>query len=179
MAAILTSRFPGKAPELFAYQASIVRAEWNYEGKQWVAYDRQYRREACTRKDLNWSVPNLRLYNEAFTGRARLILRCTFCLQDDHSASLCPRNPARPMPGDAAIWSTPPAFGWGPSPTQDICRNYSKGRCRKSQCRYRHACLSCQEAHAAINCPRRLQPRPRGQRSRSPFRLITLGVQRS
>jgi len=36
-----------------------------------VVYDRQYRRVALALKDLNWSVPNVRLYNEAFTGRAR------------------------------------------------------------------------------------------------------------
>ena len=68
--AILATRFPEKAPELLAYQSSIIRAERNYEGKQWVAYDRQYRREALAQKDLNWSVPNVRLYNEAFTGQA-------------------------------------------------------------------------------------------------------------
>ena len=45
MVAILATRFPEKAPELLAYQSSIIRAERNYEGKQWVAYDRQYRRE--------------------------------------------------------------------------------------------------------------------------------------
>ena len=63
---------PKRPPELFAYQASIIRAKRNYEVKQWVAYDRQFGREALARKDLNWSVPNLRLYNEAFTGRGRI-----------------------------------------------------------------------------------------------------------
>ena len=62
MAAILATRFPEKAPELFAYQASIVRAERNFEGRRWVTYDRCYRREALATKDLNWSAPNLRLY---------------------------------------------------------------------------------------------------------------------
>ena len=42
MAAIITSCFPDKAPELFVYMATIVRAERNYEGKQWVAYGRCY-----------------------------------------------------------------------------------------------------------------------------------------
>ena len=41
MAAVLCSKFPDKVAELFAYQASIVRAERNYEGKRWVAYDRR------------------------------------------------------------------------------------------------------------------------------------------
>ena len=46
MATILATRFPEKAPELLAYQAAIIRAERNYVGKQWVACDRQYQREA-------------------------------------------------------------------------------------------------------------------------------------
>lgn len=85
MAAALASRFPLKAAELFAYQATIVRVERNYEAGRWVAYDRQFRREALARRDLNWSVTDTRLYNEAFTGRARAIPRRSFCLQDDHS----------------------------------------------------------------------------------------------
>ena len=97
MAAILAWRFPDKAPELWAYQSTIIQAERNYEGKQWVAYDRQYRREALARKDLNWSTPNPRLYNEAFTGRAKAISRCSFCLQDDHASQSCPHNPSRPL----------------------------------------------------------------------------------
>ena len=53
MAALIASRFPEKAPELFAYQASIVRAERNFDGRRWVAYDRCYRREALAQKNLN------------------------------------------------------------------------------------------------------------------------------
>ena len=109
MAAILSTRFPEKAPEFWAYQASIVRAERNYEGTRWVSYDRQFRREALARKDLNWSVTDPRLYNEAFTGRARAIARCIFCLQDDHVAAQCPQNPNRPIftwCPDPASWSS-------------------------------------------------------------------------
>jgi hypothetical protein len=45
------------------------------------------------------SVPNARLYNEAFTGHARAVPRCFFCLQEDHLAQYCPRNPNRPWFG--------------------------------------------------------------------------------
>ncbi len=93
LAAILAIRFPEKAPEFLVYQASIVRAERNYEGCQWVLYDRQYRREALARRDLNWSVPDTRLYNKAFTGRARAIPMCSYYLSDDHLANNCPVNP--------------------------------------------------------------------------------------
>ena len=34
MAALIASCFPEKAPELFAYQASIVRAEWNFDDRE-------------------------------------------------------------------------------------------------------------------------------------------------
>ena len=108
-AAILCTRFPEKVPELWAYQATIVRAERNYEGKHWVTYDRKFRRQTLAKKDLNWSVMDPRLYNEAFTYRAGSIARCNFCLQDDHLAANCPHNPHRPYFGwflDPAAWST-------------------------------------------------------------------------
>ena len=136
MAAILATRFPDKSPELWAYQATIVRAERNYDGKRWVTYDRQYRREALARKDLNWSVTDPRLYNEAFTGHAKAIPRCTYCLQDDHSAAFCPRNPTRPylgyfptpVPWQATMPSGDPHY-MTPSSSQEICRCFNEGRC--------------------------------------------------
>ncbi len=87
MAGILASRFPDKAPELFAYMATIIRAERNFQEGSWVAYDRQYRREALARRDLNWSRTDSTLYNEAFTGRAKTIPRCNYCMQEDHTAT--------------------------------------------------------------------------------------------
>ena len=175
MAAILATRFPEKAPELLAYQSSIIRAERNYEGKQWVAYDRQYRREALARKDLNWSVPNVRLYNEAFTGRARAIPRCSYCLRDDHTASACPSIPSRPFPWDTPVWPAPTALGQASRPVQaEACRNYNDGRCKRFNCIYQDICMGCQEAHAWINCPRR-RSQHKGPRSRSPARRAMAG----
>ena len=76
MAAILTSRFPEKAAELWAYQTTIIHAAHTYEEANWVAYDRLYRREMLAAKNLNWPVPNPRLYSEAFTGRAKRHPQC-------------------------------------------------------------------------------------------------------
>ncbi len=76
MAAALAQRFPEKAPELFAYQAHIIRCERNYQRQQWVAYDRRFRKEALALKSLDWSVPNQRLFQEAFTEREKDIPRC-------------------------------------------------------------------------------------------------------
>ena len=175
-AAVLCTRFPEKAPELWAYQATIVRAERNYEGKRWVTYDRQFRRQALARKDLNWSITDPRLYNEAFTGRARSIARCSFCLQDDHVAAYCPHNPNRPYFSwfpDPSTWPTyatpnPPPYT-KPSASQEICRRFNEGRCKQQRCKYRHACSACQGAHTALECPSRAATHAAG-RSRSPLR---------
>ena len=170
MAAILSSRFPEKAPELWAYQASIIRAERNYVGRQWAAYDRQFRRQALARKDLNWSVPDPRLYNEAFTGRARYIQRCGYCLQEGHSEDSCHCNPHRRPPTwmQEGPWSAPPPPR--PPTVTEICRRYNDGRCRKPSCRYRHACTHCQGAHPLTDCPARQQAGRQASRSRSPLR---------
>ena len=99
MAAVLTSRFPEKAAELWAYQTTIIHAAHTYEGANWVAYDRLYCREMLAAKNLNWSVPNPRLYSEAFTGRAKRHPQCPHCLSEDRSAAGCPHNPNPPMVG--------------------------------------------------------------------------------
>ena len=182
MAATLAARFPEKASELFAYQATIIRAERNYDAGRWVTYDRQFRREALARKDLNWSVTDPRLYNEAFTGRARSIPRCTYCLQDDHTGQYCPKNPNGPWSGwfpDPSTWQSaagmqtplpPPA---APPPRQslsaEICRRFNEGRCRQQRCRYAHTCRDCGAPHPSVACPSN-QTRP-ANRARSPFRL--------
>ena len=89
MVAVLVTRYPDKVPEMFSYQASIVKAAQNFEGTSWVAYDRQYRREALAHRDLNWSRIDSRLYSEAFTERAKAIPRCKHCLSDTHLMANC------------------------------------------------------------------------------------------
>ena len=150
MAATLASRFPEKAAELFTHQATIIRAERNYETGRWVSYDRQYQRKALARKDLNWSVTNPRLYNEAFTGHERAIPRCNFCLQDSHTGHQCHQNPDRSWYGWLpSLPSLPPWPGSVPPlPSGDlpreICRRYNENKCRQGpRCRYSHMCKEC------------------------------------
>ena len=167
MASVLVSRFPEKAPELFAYLTSVVKAERNFEGNRWVVYDRCYRREALANKSLDWSLPNTRLYNEAFTGHARSIPRCGHCLQEDHSSATCPRNPSRgwfPWLMDPSMVSSAPS----PQPrSNERCHRYNDGRCHNTSntCKYVHKCRECGGPHPAFHCTRGGQRRAR---SRSP-----------
>ena len=158
MAAVLATRFPKKAPELWAYQTTIVKAAHAYEGLNWVSYDRQFRREMLAHKDLNWSVPNARLYNEAFTGRARSIPRCPHCLSEDHTAAVCQFNPNPFIVGwlqDRRQFLAPTAqpaqlqrSGFGVT-----CRNYNSERCYLARCRFSHTCSKCQGLHPTTRCP--------------------------
>ncbi|KAL5503151.1 hypothetical protein EMCRGX_G010058 [Ephydatia muelleri] len=75
------------------HQSSIIRAARNYDGTAWVVYDRQLRREALARRDLNWSTTNAWLYSEAFTRRAKVIPCCRYCLSETHDLQACPVNP--------------------------------------------------------------------------------------
>lgn len=59
-----------------AYLRTITRVSCNFEAAAWVSYNIGYRRQAANLKSLNGRITNPALYNEAFTGRARLIPRC-------------------------------------------------------------------------------------------------------
>ena len=163
MAAVLVSRFPEKAPELWAYQSTILVAAHNYEGANCVAYDRQFRRAMLAKKDLNWSVPNTHLYNEASTGRARSIPRCPHCLSDDHSGAGCPHNPNPPIlgrfqgsaPAQNVPASQPPASATAPTRSLEVRRNFNANRCRFTRCRLSHVCSDCGGSHGVLNCPHR------------------------
>ena len=164
MAAVMATRFPEKAPELWAYQTTILHAAHAYEGANWVAYDRLFRREMLAKKDLNWSVINSRLYSEAFTGRAKRHPQCPHCLSEDHMGTGCPHNPYPPVLG---WFQGPPQFQLGPpagqpqpSPlvtpkppaSQEICRNFNANRCRFARCRFCHICSTCSGRHPALQC---------------------------
>ena len=162
MAALLCTRFPEKAAELWAYQTSILHAAHAYEGANWVAYDRLYRREMLAKKDLNWSMPNPRLYSEAFTGRAKRHPQCRHCLSEDHPAASCPHNPNPPFVG---WFQSPPQVGLTPAtptlqappsrPPAEVCRSFNNNRCRFSRCRFLHVCSECGGPHAVLYCPAR------------------------
>ena len=166
MAALLVTRFPEKGPELWAYQTTILRAAHN-----WVAYDRQFRREMLAQKDLNWSIPNTRLYNEAFTGRAKTIPRCPHCLGEDHAAGNCPHNPNPLVVGlvsDPRQWApaTVPlqlsqfsmAYQPGGATRVEVCRSFNENKCRFARCRFQHICFECHGHHPATACPCRATP---------------------
>ncbi len=139
MAAVLVKRFPEKAPELLAYQACIVRCERNYRDGQWAFYDRAF----------PWHVINNRLYQDAFTGRARDIPRCSLCFEDPNPmAGFYMQWPGAPSQLQEALspYRPPPPPQPQPrgnrGPSQELCKKFNKGLCRQTTCKYyTHACM--------------------------------------
>ena len=169
IAALLCTRFPEKAPEIFAYLQTIISTKRNYDKGQWIQYDRLYQWQALARKDLDWSTIYTRLYQNIFTVRARPIQQCQHCA---------------PRCLDSLGWaflSTPPHPQWQPAVTQlvtppqaanrqQVCRRFNKRNCKAGQrCKYIHTCLNCCGPHAQVQCrhvhprqpgPVRMQPAP-------------------
>lgn len=78
MAAILISAFPDKAPHIFAYMHTVVRASRTFESTTSASYDVAYRRQEANCGSLDWVMLDSGLYNDTFTGRAKDIPCCSY-----------------------------------------------------------------------------------------------------
>ena len=168
MVAVLSSGFPQKIPELMAYQKTIVRAYRSFSGDGWVTYDACYRRKAAVTKSLDWGEVDFTLYNETFTGRAKPIARCKFCLSEHHISSECTYAPEMPSHKPESVTSVRLHCDTGKSyiPT---CHLFNKAGniCRFNPCRFGHVCIVCQGAHPASQSRSRPLP-PKWRRADSP-----------
>ena len=173
LSAVLSVRYPTKAPHFSAYLRIITNASRNFEGSAWASYDMAFRRQAANRKSLDWGRVNHDLYSQAFTGRARLAPRCRYCLAQTHASADCTYAPAgspssRPThlhPSRPAATSTPSfrqlAGRSQAQTTVEICRLYNQlsgSQCRFMSCRFAHVCSRCHRSHPASECDRRQPP---------------------
>ena len=146
----------------------VMRSARNFEGRGWVAYDRMYCHQALVQQNplhtLLWAVEDATLYNEVFVGHARIVHRWAHCLNEHHTSEACP---------DMAVfcpqWQYQPQAQWPALPQPgaiEACRKFNENRCFVWRCKYRHACVICDQPHPAAECPRLGQ----SGRSRSPGR---------
>ena len=145
----LSTAYPGKVPDLMAYQATILRCYRDFEGPAWVQYDRAYRRQAAITKNLNWSQLNTTLYSLCFAGRAKRNHICSHCLSNNHGSDACPE----------ASFSTPrrslPHHPHHPHHAlQHPQRKNARGgpKCHCKACHFLHACSRCRGDHPASVC---------------------------
>ena len=155
----------------------------NFDGLAWASYDAAYCRQAANNLSLDWAIPDQALYNEAFTGRARVIPHCQFCLSDSHLSHDCTFGP-----GDFRhSQNRQPSSRRGAVRTQvaQICRLFNQpggNQYHFKQCRYAHLlasatghtqCLSVTGASATVPGQPRLQAR-RGKRTTGRLLLMHL-----
>ena len=94
LTAVITSKYSDKVPNIMAYLKIITRASRNYEDLAWASYNAVFRLQAANRNTFNWSTT---LFN-AFTGRARFLPRCPYCLSDIHREDECQYDPHEDFP---------------------------------------------------------------------------------
>ena len=168
LVSVLATKFPGKIPNLMAYQKTIVKAQQTFIGEGWVTYDACFRRRASYNKSLEWGVVDFTLYNETFTGRAKAIARCRHCLSEHHTSNVCVYAP------DTQAGSGETSSGRyttrAPRATSRICQLFNSkmgNKCRYNPCKYDHSCSECNGSHPHSNCHR--NPPAKRARAESPY----------
>ncbi len=90
---VLSTRYPKAVPELMAYMATIVKCSKDYHGVAWAQYDRGFRKQMATLRDLRWSRINPTLFSLCFSGKVRRNTMCNWCLAQSYDTDSCPENP--------------------------------------------------------------------------------------
>ena len=160
MAAIITSKHPKKAPQLFSYQRTIVSASQSFDAAAWVAYDARYRRKAALSKSFDWGTIDTGLYSECFIGRAKPKQACSLCLSDQHVDRSCPIV-TTPTTYNQSHGNLATKNGWGQgrgNTSSELCGlfNHHLGNmCRYAVCKFTHICSLCRLGpHPASQCNR-------------------------
>lgn len=150
-ARVITQAAPDRAPELLAYQSTIVEANCNYATEAWLLYDRKFRMALSVQPLLfSWAVIDANLWQSSFTSMGRP--RCAKCsLVHPGSASGCPfrSGPSSAASSDGGL-SQHTRFAWHNG--KPICRNYNRGQCTNPKCPRVHVCTLCKGSHPESAC---------------------------
>ena len=111
-------------------------------------------KEGAVTKSLDWREVEFALYNETFTGRAKPIARCKFCLSEHHIAWESTYAPEMPLHKPESVTSVRSHYDTGKSytPTCHFFNNKAGNICRFNTCRFGHVCIVCQGTHPASQC---------------------------
>ena len=82
LVSVLSTKYPQAVPELMAYMATIVKCSRDYHGVAWAQYDRGFRKQMATLRDLRWSRINPTLFSLCFSGKAKRNTMCNWCLAE-------------------------------------------------------------------------------------------------
>ena len=181
MAAVITLKYPDKAPGMFSYQRTIISASQNFDAAAWVTYDCRFRRKVAATKSFDWAAIDSSLYSECFAGRAKAKPTCNICLSESHLARSCPISMTTPninVVGGAGFgagsgsgpsgfgqpttrwpnWSWTGNKGAASQKPKEICGLFNRqsgNECTYAVCKFAHICSLCRQGpHPASQCNR-------------------------
>ena len=148
LVAVLAACHPDKTPQFMAYLKTIIHASRNFEGSAWASYDAAYRRQAANRQSYDWAEIDTALYNAAFTGRAKVLPRCRYCLAETHTSIECQFAPSEdlPPPKTPRLLPDEGSTRMRPAGTIELCGLFNRpsgNQCSFRWCRYAHICAKC------------------------------------
>jgi len=146
--AAVSQVYPGRIPEMMAYQMKIARYSLKYQWPSWVVYDMNFRQKKALTPGLSWAITDGDLYSECFTGMRR---DCTLawrqiCHSLDHASTVCLRVPPTPK-----IRKSEPSQG-NPTKPPPICINYNTKGCTFKKCFRLDICSNYRGKHPAKSC---------------------------
>ena len=97
-AAVVCSKYPHKARELWAYQAFMIAEHRKCGGRGWTLYNSAFRQQLASLEAADFSKVNQSLYSTTFLAFGGRGLFCTRCLMADHSQEDCALHPGRDVP---------------------------------------------------------------------------------
>ena len=154
LVSVLCSVYPHKFHHFMVYQCTIIRTHRRFVGDRWVIYDASYRRSAAHRKSLDWGIKDQDLYSETFTGRAKAIACCSYCLSELHRTAECPHAPQIPVDVPSSSQAVQ-NYSSDSGSTFCFLFNYREGdKCTFVPYKYGHFCRECKGRHPISRCPR-------------------------
>lgn len=171
-AAVITSKFPHKARELWAYQAMMVSEQRRCGGRGWLLYDSGFRQQMSAIESTDFSKINQSLYTTTFLAYGGWGLYCSHCLASDHAQEDCALHPQRAVPvvrfrETVQIQREDWKQRYGEPPRKrskrGACFAWNDGKCTIPNCRFEHVCSKCSGDHRRALCKWN-KSNPEGQR---------------
>lgn len=172
-AAVVCSKYPHKAKELFAYQANMVNEARRCGGKGWLLYDATFRQQITSIESTKFSSLNLSLYASTIVAFGKQSPSCTLFMLPDHTQEECALNPVKSVPFVQVKEHTPSTsrgnkeepkkWGWQKKkPRRGACYSWNgKMGCNRLACQFEHRCAKCFGDHTRLVCP--LESRQEGK----------------
>ena len=151
-AAVVCSKYPEKAREMWAYQATMISEFRRCGGRGWRLYDTAFRQHAASLESTDFSKINQGLYTTTFLSYGGKGQFCQSCMMSDHSHEECALHPNRAVPvvriRESAGGGTREEVRLPRGPerrrvTRGACFAWNDGRCTVPYCRFSHVCSRC------------------------------------